>query len=644
MKNIYLLGCFYSICFLQPAFAQLPPQQWARKYGGSNVDIPLSIKITNDGGTVAAGYTDSRDGDVNPQPNREYWDLWVVKLSRCGDIEWERSFGGSNYESARDVAQTADGGYIVVGETNSTDGGVVSGYGGTKDIWILRLNAAGNLLWQRRYGGNGLDIANHVHLLADGSFYVLASSSSNDGNITGNHGTAGYTDGVLMKLDASGNLQWSRCYGGSKNEEFFDMEIINGRIYIAGFANSTDGDIPPQQKNYDVWLLALDANGNKIYSKVYGGSQNDVAYSMTRGNDGSLTLAGYTTSNDGDVSGARGSQDYWVININPANGNINWQRVLGGTQADYANSILTDSDGGYIIGGIAYSNNGDVSNPLGDGDYWVVKLSSTGAVLWDQNFGGGGNDHLRSIVFQPSVKEYFLCGDSDSWGGDFSGGYGEVDFGIIKLKLLDTLLLDSTVCSLNGFVPPADTLRDICGNDSAYVSYRPVIISGPLDGLKKIDTIFTGQSLQLPSNGNGSITWNYHPTLSCTDCTRPVATPSETTIYTATNAIDEGCSRSDQFTLVVLKDALTFIPSAFTPNGDGLNDWFGPLGKVPDQFSMQVYDRNGTLFFRSFSTYNKWDGKVNGVVQPNGIYVYLVQYKDIQGTWIMKKGTVALIR
>lgn len=644
MKNLYLLACFYCICLLQPAFAQLPPQQWARKYGGSNVDIPLSIKITNDGGTVAAGYTDSRDGDINPQPNREYWDLWVVKLSRCGDIEWERSFGGSNYESARDVVQTADGGYIIEGETNSTDGGVVSGYGGTKDIWILRLNAAGNLLWQRRYGGSGLDIANHVHLLADGSFYVLASSSSNDGNITGNHGTAGYTDGVIMKLDAAGNLLWSRCYGGSKNEEFFDMEIINGRIYIAGFANSTDGDIPPQQKNYDVWLLALDANGNKIYSKVYGGSQNDVAYSITRGNDGSLTLAGYTTSNDGDVSGARGSQDYWVININPANGNTNWQRVLGGTEADYANSILTDTDGGYIIGGIAYSNNGDVSNPLGEGDYWVVKLSSTGAVLWDQNFGGSGNDHLRSIVFQPSVKEYFLCGDSDSWGGDFSGGYSEVDFGIIKLKLLDTLLLDSTVCSLNGFVPPADTLRDICGNDSAYVSYRPVIISGPLDGLKKIDTIFTGQSLQLPSNGNGNITWNYHPTLSCTDCTRPVATPSETTIYTATNAIDEGCSRSDQFTLVVLKDALTFIPSAFTPNGDGLNDWFGPLGKVPDQFSMQVYDRNGTLFFRSFSTYNKWDGKVNGVMQPNGIYVYLVQYKDIQGNWIMKKGTVALIR
>lgn len=627
--------------------AQLPPAQWARQYGGNNVDIPFSIKYTTDGGSIVAGYTDSKDGDISPQPNREYWDLWVVKLDRCGAIQWERSFGGSNYESARDVVQTADGGYIIAGETNSTDGGVVAGYGSTKDIWILKLSATGNLLWQKRYGGSGLDIANHIHLLNDGSFYLLASSSSNNGNITGNHGTAGYTDGVLMKLDAAGNIQWSRCFGGSKNEELLDMEIINGRTYLAGYANSTDGDIPPQQKNYDVWLLALDANGNKIYSKVYGGSQNDVAYSMTRGNNGSITLAGYTTSDDADVSGAKGSQDYWVININPANGNLNWQKVLGGTDADYANSVITDADGCYLVGGISYSDNGDVANPLGQGDYWVVKLSTTGNIIWKQNIGGGGNDNLRSIIYQPSAKEYFLCGDSDSGNGDFNGGNGgngDTDFGIIKLKLLDTLLTDSTVCSLNGFVPATDTLRDICGNDSAYVSYRPVLISGPFDNTRKADTIFAGQSLQLPSNGYGTISWDFHPTLSCISCPNPVASPQATTVYTATNSLSTECQRSDQFTLVVLKDALLFTPTAFTPNGDGLNDWFGPIGKVPDEYLLQVFDRNGSLFFKSSSTYSRWDGKVNGTVQPNGIYVYLIQYKDIKGKPLIKKGTLVLIR
>ena len=111
MRNLYQL--LLSLCISVPAFAQLPPAQWARQYGGNNVDIPFSIKYTADGGTIIAGYTDSKDGDVSPQPNREYWDLWVVKLDRCGNIQWERSFGGSNYESARDVVQTTDGGYIV---------------------------------------------------------------------------------------------------------------------------------------------------------------------------------------------------------------------------------------------------------------------------------------------------------------------------------------------------------------------------------------------------------------------------------------------------------------------------------------------------------------------------------------------------
>lgn len=629
---------------LNCAQAQLPPQQWARKYGGDQVDIPFAIKFTTDGGTIVAGYTDSRGGDVSPQPNREYWDLWVIKLDRCGNIQWERSFGGTNYESARDVVQTADGGYIVAGETSSTDGGVVAGYGGTKDIWILKLDAEGALLWQKRYGGSGLDIANHIHLLPDGTFLLTASSSSNDGNITGNHGTAGYTDGVLMKLDAAGNLLWSKCFGGSKNEELLDIEIINGRTYLAGYANSTDGDIPPQQQNYDVWLLALDANGNKIFSKVYGGSQNDVAYSMTMGNNGSLTLAGYTTSNDGMVSGARGSQDYWVININPANGNLNWQKVTGGSGADYANSVITDADGGYLVGGISYSDDADVSNPLGEGDYWVVKLNAAGNVSWDQNIGGGGNDHLRSLIYQPSVKEYFLCGDSDSGGGDFSGGQGETDFGIIKLKRLDTLLLDSAVCSLTGFVPPADTLQDICGNDSAYVSYRPVAINGPFDGIKKIDTIFAGQTLQLPSVANGNVNWDPDPTLSCTNCPNPVASPTVTTIYRATNSLSAECQISDQFTLVVLKDAVIFMPTGFTPNGDGLNDWFGPMGKVPNEFSMQIYDRNGTMIFMSSSTYTKWDGRIKGALQGSGIFVYWVQYRDKQNKLFQRKGTLALIR
>jgi gliding motility-associated-like protein len=642
-KNHIIITALLLFGFVQVRSQQIPPVQWAQHYGGSAVDIPFSIKFTSDGGTVVAGYTDSKDNDVSQQSPREYWDLWVLKLDACGNKQWEKSLGGTGYESARDIEQTADGGYIVLGETNSTDGGVIGGYGGTKDIWLIKLTASGDLQWQKRYGGSGLDIGNQIKIDADGSFLIAASSSSNDGDITGNHGTGGFTDGVILKISSTGALQWSKCYGGSKNEELLDIEFVNGKIFVAGYANSIDGDIPPSQKNYDVWLLALDANGNKIFSKIYGGSQNDVAYSMSKGTDGTVTLAGYTTSKDGDVSGAKGSQDYWVLNINET-GKLIWQKVLGGTDAEYANVILTDKDSSYVIGGISYSTDGDITGAYGNGDYWVVKLSAKGNLVWKQNWGGGGNDHLRSIINKPLLNEYYLAGDSESGDGDFQSSYGDTDFGIIKLKEPVTELKDSTVCTINGFIPSTDTLKDVCGYDSAFVTYQPVLIKGPFDKLKKRDTIFVGQSILLPSITNGNITWNTNPTLSCTVCPNPIANPKETTIYTATNTSPLGCSVTDDFTVVVLNDALVLTPNAFTPNNDGLNDWFGPLGKVPESFTLQIFNRYGDLVFKSTSITNRWDGTYKGKPQPPGTFAYLIQYKDIQNKPKQQHGSFILIR
>jgi len=647
VRTNYLSICFLCLapllCTGIAAQSPVPPAQWAYHYGGSSVDIPFVIKFTGDGGTIVAGYTDSKDGDIDPHTPREYWDLWVVKLDKCGTIQWEKSFGGTGYESARDIVQTADGGYMVLGETNSTDGGVIAGFGGTRDIWLLKLGATGNLIWQKRYGGTGLDIGNHIEITGDGGFLIAASTSSNDGNIHGNHGTGGYTDGALIKITAAGALQWSKCYGGSKNEELFDFEIINGKIYLAGFTNSVDGDIPPDQKNYDVWLLALDANGNKIFSKIYGGSQNDVAYSMTNGADGTLTLAGYTTSNDGDVSGAKGSQDYWVTNIDQ-NGKLNWQKVLGGTEADYANTIITDEDSSYIIGGISYSDDGDITNALGEGDYWTVKLDSKGKLVWRHNWGGGSSDHLRYMIHDPVMNEYYLAGDSESGDGDFDDSKGETDFAIIKLKIPELLSKDSAVCSINGYIPVQDTLRDACGYDSVIVIYTPVLVNGPFADRPKADTIFVGQTITLHSNGNGTITWSSHASLSCNDCPDPVASPTTTTVYTATNSLPNGCQVSDKFTVVVLTDAVVMTPNAFTPNGDGLNDYFGPIGKVPDGFRLQIFNRNGEMVFNGSSISQRWDGVYQGVRQPASVFIYMIEYKDLQNRPHQQKGTLTLIR
>lgn len=643
VRNKYQLLFILSLIFTRTSTAQVPPLQWAAHYGGSQVDIPYTIKFTSDGGTITAGYTDSKNGDISPRPNRDYWDLWVLKLDKCGQIQWEKSVGGTGYESARDIIQTSDGGYLVLGETNSTDGDVVAGYGGTKDIWLLKLSATGSVEWQKRYGGSGLDIGNHLEALKDGSFLIAASSTSNDGDIKNNHSSGTYTDGVLMKIGAGGNLLWSKCFGGSKNEELFDLEVINGSIYAAGFTNSVDGDIPPSQKNYDAWLLALDLSGNKIMSKIYGGSQNDVAYCMSKGADGSLTLAGYTTSNDGDVSGAKGSQDYWIINVTQK-GKLNWQKVLGGTDAEYAKTIITDKDSSYIIGGITYSDDGDAAGSLGDGDFWTLKLSAAGNLTWKKHWGGSGNDHLRSLIRHPGKDEYYLAGDSDSGDGDFTNTRGDADFALIKLMIPERATQDSAVCSIAGFIPFEDTIPDICGYDSAIVKYNPVPLSGPFDNMRKADTIFRGQSVTLHASGNGSISWNSHSTLSCTSCPDPVANPVSTTVYTATNESPQGCRVSDQFTVAVLNDALVAVPNGFTPNGDGLNDYFGPLGKVPDSYRLQIFNRNGEVVFRSSAMEQRWNGRYKGETEPAGVFIYLVDYKDIQNQPHQQKGTFVLIR
>ena len=254
---------------------------------------------------MVAGVSNSNDGDVTG--NNGSGDYWVVKIDSIGNIQWEKSLGGTGADEAKSVRHTSDGGYVVSGYSNSNDGDV-SGNHGSWDYWVVKLDSSGNLQWQKALGGTGSDFAYYAQQTTDGGFIVTGHSSSNDGDISGNHG----------------------------------------------------GD--------DFWLVKLDGNGNLQWQKALGGTGNEISNYVQQTLDGGYITAGWSNSNDGDVSGGNGSSDFWVVKVD-GNGDIQWQNCFGGTNIEMALSVIQTTDGGYAVIGLSGSNNGDVSGNHGMWDY-----------------------------------------------------------------------------------------------------------------------------------------------------------------------------------------------------------------------------------------------------------------------------------
>ncbi len=246
-------------------------------------------------------------------------------------IEWQKTLGGSDYDNARSFATTSDGGFVVAGSTRSTDGDVTNNHGGD-DYWVVKLDPGGNPQWQKTLGGSASDRASSIVPTSDGGYVVAGYTPSTDGDVTNNHGN---TDYWVVKLDPGGTLQWQRTLGGSYSE------------YSNAIAPTSDGG---------------------------------------------YVVAGYTNSTDGDVTNNHGNDDYWVVKLDPG-GNLQWQKTLGGSADDMAKSIAPINNGGYVVSGTLLSRNGDVTNHHGNCDYWVVKLTPdfntiSGQVFADLNSNG----------------------------------------------------------------------------------------------------------------------------------------------------------------------------------------------------------------------------------------------------------------
>ncbi|MCX6689888.1 MAG: PGF-pre-PGF domain-containing protein [Methanoregula sp.] len=414
--------------------SEAPAISFQHSFGGTDADVANDIQKTADGGYIIAGYSESHDGDVSG--NHGSIDYWIVKLTSNGVIEWQKSLGGSDEDVATSIRQTSDGGYIVAGYSASNDGNVSGNHGGY-DYWIVKLSGTGAIQWQKSHGGSGDEKPYSVQQTSDGGYIVAGYSASHDGDVTGNHGG---NDDWIVKLSSIGDIQWQKSHGGSGDDEAYSIrETTDGGYIIAGDSASNNGDVSGNHGEDDYWIVKLTSTGTIQWQKSLGGSDDDEAYSIWQTTDEGYIIAGYTVSSDGDVSINHSDDefcDYWIVKLT-STGVIQWERSFGGSDDDIATSIRQTSDGGYIVAGYSASTDGDVSGNHGIADYWLVKLDSSGGAEWAKSLGGTSGDYGYAVD-QNTDGSYVVAGGSYSDDGDASGNHGDYDFWIVKLAYAST--------------------------------------------------------------------------------------------------------------------------------------------------------------------------------------------------------------
>lgn len=299
---------------------QLGNIQWENCYGGTLPDKAYSVKQTIDNGFIIAGGTESNDNHVSGNHGEE--DSWVLKVDSLGNIEWQKCLGGSDKDWANDICITTNG-YYVLSFSESNDGDVTGNHG-DYDYWIVKLDLLGNIVWQRSLGGSDYDQGWSIQSTSDSGCIATGRTRSNDGDISSNTGEIDYW---VVKLDFTGNLEWEKCYGfdfGNYLDSGHSIcQTIDGGFLVSGY--SFGGNTCYQ--DYDFWIIKITAEGEQEWDKCIGGNNKDFAYSVVQDNYGNIYIGGNTRSNDGDVSGNHGWVDSWLVKLGDVT-NIEMKDIL----------------------------------------------------------------------------------------------------------------------------------------------------------------------------------------------------------------------------------------------------------------------------------------------------------------------------
>lgn len=411
---------------------------WVKNFGGTNEDTAQSVIRTADGGYAILGYTNSNDGDITDKSSVVN-DYWLVKLDAAGNVQWNKTYGGSGDDRGTSLIQTNEGGFALVGFAMSSDGDG-SNNEGFHDNWILKLTNSGEIEWERSFGFSGHDHSYDVLQTEDGGFFFVgfldvtasegAGGETNKGNSFTRHGVGEFWG---TKLDAQGNIEWRRFFGGSGNDRAYGVvKALDGGFVITGSTESNDFDISNSRGSYDVWVVKVAKDGTLVWERSFGGAGIDMAWDIANTDDNAYVIAGNTFSTDIDVSKNNGESDMWLIKIND-NGTLLWEKTYGGSEFDAAQAVCLDADGGFLLTGNSKSLDSDATKNAGENDIWIIKTDANGAILWQESFGGLGLDFgLDAIALEDNG--ILVVGETHS--NDFLElqHKGKSDMIVIKIK------------------------------------------------------------------------------------------------------------------------------------------------------------------------------------------------------------------
>lgn len=424
MKPFTFISFFIFCCLFSSMSAQVGILEWENNFGGSRQDESTTIIQTNDGNYLIVGQTKSLNGDVSNNSSI-YTAAWLIKTNTNGELLWEVSLSDPEAKlSIEDVVELEDGNLVVVGVRDDGD----PGYEGDFDAWIAKLTSTGELLWEDHYGGTNKDIAKSIVEADDGGFIIAGYTWSNDGDIEENKGEE---DVWVFKVNDIGELIWSKTYGGSEEDIATSaVQVSNGGYLIAGHTiSSEDGDVEGDTKNFDFWILKLNNQGDLIWEENYG---SFGANSIEKCND-------LIELSDGNFLAVGSLYHYTsvytrclALKINPDGEEI-WRhdyQLYTLYNSDVAHAALESKDGSYVLAGSSQITGSNI-------DFSITKISSDGELIWFDNYGSNGSDQAISII-QSVDGSYVMTGRIGDDGLDVEGEVLSYWDDIWLLKVTDT--------------------------------------------------------------------------------------------------------------------------------------------------------------------------------------------------------------